>query len=198
VPAADWGGVAPVVSLRIDMRALMFGWEFSPHLTGGLATATVGLVKGLVRQGVAVTLVVPFPVSESPIPSLRLVSASRAVERVRRIAVPSPVAPYGTAERYVAEWEQAGPPPLGDAALLSDWRRLTTSDHLYYMCTKWFADGEVHKYFSPYDSPYDAYIALANVLQDLERRVAEAREAAMAALDHRETPPLFEEMACVA
>lgn len=62
-----------------------------------------------------------------------------------------------------------------DAALESAWRRLTTSDHLYYMCTKWFADGDVHKYFNPYATPYDAYIAFMNVLQDLERRLAPSR-----------------------
>jgi alpha-amylase len=59
---------------------------------------------------------------------------------------------------------------LGDPALLEQWRRLTTSDHVYYMCTKWFADGDVHKYFSPYDSPYDAFVAFMNVLEDLEQR----------------------------
>ena len=57
-----------------------------------------------------------------------------------------------------------------DAALLDDWRRLTTSDHLYYMCTKWFSDGDVHKYFSPYESPHDAFIAFMNVLDDVDRR----------------------------
>jgi alpha-amylase len=59
---------------------------------------------------------------------------------------------------------------LGDPHLLEQWRRLTTSDHVYYMCTKWFADGDVHKYFSPYESPYDAFIAFMNVLEDLEQR----------------------------
>ena len=59
---------------------------------------------------------------------------------------------------------------LGDPTLLEQWRRLTTSDHVYYMCTKWFADGDVHKYFSPYDSPYDAFVAFMNVLEDLEQR----------------------------
>ena len=49
-------------------------------------------------------------------------------------------------------------PSNRDEALLEDWRRLTASDHFYYMCTKYWADGDVHKYFSPYDSPYDAYI----------------------------------------
>ena len=58
--------------------------------------------------------------------------------------------------------------------ILRDWRRLTTSDHLYYMCTKWFADGDVHKYFSPYASPHDAFIAFMNVLDDLARRVEHA------------------------
>ncbi len=59
----------------------------------------------------------------------------------------------------------------GDPRLAEQWRRLTTSDHLYYMCTKWFADGDVHKYFSPYASPYDAFVAFMNVAQDLEQSV---------------------------
>ena len=59
---------------------------------------------------------------------------------------------------------------LNDPKLLLDWQKLTTSDHFYYMCTKWFNDGDVHKYFSPYDSPYDSFIAFMNVLQDLNLR----------------------------
>ena len=55
--------------------------------------------------------------------------------------------------------------------LLEDWRKLTTSDHFYYMCTKWFNDGDVHKYFNPYDSPYDGYIAFMNVINDLKLRI---------------------------
>lgn len=58
----------------------------------------------------------------------------------------------------------------GDPAMIDDWRRLTSSDHFYYMCTKFFADGDVHKYFSPYESPYEAYIAMLNVLSDLALR----------------------------
>ena len=60
----------------------------------------------------------------------------------------------------------------GDAQALEDFRRLTTSDHFYYMCTKFFADGDVHKYFSPYESPYEAHIAFMNALSDLSLRVA--------------------------
>ncbi|MEN9327248.1 MAG: hypothetical protein RI947_56 [Candidatus Parcubacteria bacterium] len=58
-----------------------------------------------------------------------------------------------------------------DRAIINDWRKLQTSDHFYYMCTKWFADGDVHKYFNPYESPYDAFISCMNVLQDLKLRV---------------------------
>ena len=58
----------------------------------------------------------------------------------------------------------------GDQWILEDWRKLTTSDHLYYMCTKYWADGDVHKYFSPYETPYDAYINFMNVLDNLRTR----------------------------
>lgn len=54
--------------------------------------------------------------------------------------------------------------------LLRIWRLLQTSDHFYYMCTKWFADGDVHKYFNPYDAPYDAFLNYMNVLQDVRSR----------------------------
>ncbi len=61
----------------------------------------------------------------------------------------------GAAVRYEADEEA-----------LSTWRRLLTSDHFYYMCTKWFADGDVHAYFSPYESPYEAFIYYMNALRD--------------------------------
>lgn len=51
--------------------------------------------------------------------------------------------------------------------LLDTARRLSTSDHLYYMCTKYFQDGDVHKYFSPYQSPEQAYIFYMNTLAHL-------------------------------
>ncbi|MBC8378681.1 MAG: alpha-amylase [Planctomycetes bacterium] len=54
--------------------------------------------------------------------------------------------------------------------LIADWRRMQTSDHFYYMCTKYFADGDVHKYFNPYESPYDSYINFMNVLSNLRER----------------------------
>lgn len=55
--------------------------------------------------------------------------------------------------------------------LMNDWRNLQTSDHVYYMCTKWFTDGDVHAYFSPYTSPYDAFIYFMNAVRDLRFRL---------------------------
>jgi alpha-amylase len=65
----------------------------------------------------------------------------------------------------------------GDEVLISDWRKLQTSDHFYYMCTKWFADGDVHKYFNPYESPYDAYINYMNILDSVRGRIAGHKKA---------------------
>jgi alpha-amylase len=56
-------------------------------------------------------------------------------------------------------------------SLLEKWRKLQTSDHFYYMCVKWFNDGDVHKYFNPYDDPYDAFMNFMNILEDLKIRL---------------------------
>ena len=62
-----------------------------------------------------------------------------------------------------------------DPKILRDWRFLQTSDHFYYMCTKWFSDGDVHKYFNPYESPYEAYLTFVNILNDLRFRLESKR-----------------------
>lgn len=67
---------------------------------------------------------------------------------------------------------------LHDAALLKEWRSLQTSDHFYYMSTKKGNDGGVHSYFSPYPSPYEAFINYMNVLTDFGLRVKIAKSAA--------------------
>ena len=56
----------------------------------------------------------------------------------------------------------------GDAELLDIWRKLTTSDHVYYMSTKFWGDGDVHAYFSPYESPYAAFMHFLDALRDVE------------------------------
>lgn len=60
----------------------------------------------------------------------------------------------------------------GDARIMEDFRRLTTSDHAYYMCTKYWNDGDVHAYFSAYDSPYEAFMYYMNVVRDLKYRLS--------------------------
>lgn len=60
---------------------------------------------------------------------------------------------------------------LGDDDIITDWQRLQASDHFYYMSTKWFSDGAVHKYANPYGNPYEAYINYMNVLSDFFIRV---------------------------
>ena len=72
---------------------------------------------------------------------------------------------------------------VNDPDLYEDWGHLQESDHFYYMCTKFFSDGEVHKYFNPYDTPYEAFINYMNVISDFQIRLDEKR----AALDVRET-----------
>jgi len=107
---------------------------------------------------------------------------------VARLDIPQPVS-WADAERDLTAWlgngmQRAAHDALyalapaaraagaaGQPELLEDWRRLSTSDHAYYVCTKWFSDGDVHKYFSPYATPYDAYITFMNVLDDLARRL---------------------------
>lgn len=124
--------------------------------------------------------------------SFRFVTASEALAACGQVSeglsVPSPVS-WADLERDTSAWdgnriqqsalqaifalEPATRAYRGahSERLLEDWRRLLTSDHVYYMSTKHWADGDVHKYFSPFDSPYDAYINYMNVLTDLALQV---------------------------
>ena len=67
---------------------------------------------------------------------------------------------------------------VNDPDLYEDWGHLQESDHFYYMCTKFFSDGEVHKYFNPYDTPYEAFINYMNVISDFQIRLDEKRVTA--------------------
>lgn len=60
-----------------------------------------------------------------------------------------------------------------DDQLIHDWRLLQASDHLYYLSTKWLDDGNVHAYFSPYDSPYDGFLHYMNAIRDIRYRIFE-------------------------
>ena len=56
----------------------------------------------------------------------------------------------------------------GDPHLVHIWRKLQTSDHFYYMCTKWFSDADVHNYFSHVKNPYEAFIMFMNCHRDFK------------------------------
>ena len=61
-----------------------------------------------------------------------------------------------------------------DEALWTDYGHLQESDHFYYMCTKFFSDGEIHSRFNPYATPYEAFINYMNVLSDFSIRLDNA------------------------
>lgn len=116
-------------------------------------------------------------------PDFDFVTPSEAADRYEPVAeldVPNAIS-WADAERDLTAWTgndmeldaiedvyALGKKVLGqgDRDSIRTWRRLQTSDHFYYMCTKWFSDGDVHKYFNPYGTPYDAYINYMNVLSD--------------------------------
>lgn len=72
---------------------------------------------------------------------------------------------------------------IDDDEIQRDWNYLQTSDHFYYMCTKFFSDGSVHSYFSHYETPYDAFINYMNVLSDFILRVKRKEEEVTVASD---------------
>jgi glycogen synthase len=66
------------------MRVLMFGWEFPPHITGGLGTACFGMTKGLMKNDVEVLFVVPKAYGDESQEAVRLVNASDVTIDVKR------------------------------------------------------------------------------------------------------------------
>lgn len=111
--------------------------------------------------------------------------ASAQLQPVATLSMPEPVS-WADAERNLTAWLgndlqdnafetlyklESKVKGCKDPQIQRDWRYLQTSDHFYYMCTKFFADGDVHKYFNPYQSPYQAYINYMNVLADFEQRI---------------------------
>lgn len=110
------------------------------------------------------------------------------LQPVSAISVPHPIS-WADEERDLTAWLgnelqdeafaklYAIAPIVGastNPAIQKDWLYLQTSNHFYYMCTKWFSAGEVHKYFNPYGSPYEAFINYMNVLSDFLIRAEDA------------------------
>lgn len=114
--------------------------------------------------------------------------AVRKCKAVAELEVPDPIS-WADEERDVSAWlgndlqreafnklyGQAEKLALvNDPVLWDDFGHLQESDHLYYMCTKFFSDGDVHKYFNPYDTPYEAFINYMNALSDFILRIDDA------------------------
>ena len=124
-------------------------------------------------------------------PDLEFVTPSRAAAKHRSVgdlSVPEPIS-WADEERDLSAWlgnelqqdaynklysleEKLS--LLDDEALWTDYGHLQESDHFYYMCTKFFSDGEVHSRFNPYATPYEAFINYMNVLSDFTIRVNNA------------------------
>jgi alpha-amylase len=108
-----------------------------------------------------------------------------SMQPVAPISVPSPIS-WADEERDITAWlgnelQTAAFEKLYELTdrvnkcdynqMKKDWIYLQSSDHFYYMCTKFFSDGAVHAYFNPYDTPYDAFMNYMNVLSDFEIRL---------------------------
>jgi alpha-amylase len=109
----------------------------------------------------------------------------KSIDPVGQIHVPHPIS-WADEERDLTAWlgnelqDEAfhnlyklydGVKEINSPEIWKDWLYLQTSDHFYYMCTKWFSDGDVHKYFNPYDSPYEAFVNYMNIFSDFMLRL---------------------------
>jgi alpha-amylase len=121
-------------------------------------------------------------------PALKFATPSEVIDDLQPISavsVPNPIS-WADEERDLTAWLGNGMQKeafeklynlsqqmakCSDTELIKDWNYLQVSDHFYYMSTKLFSDGEVHSYFNPFDSPYEAFINYMNVLSDFKIRL---------------------------
>jgi len=82
---------------------------------------------------------------------------------------------------------------VSDPGMIKDWHYLQASDHFYYMCTKFFSDGEVHKYFNPYENPYEAFINYMNILNDFSIRLDKVAPAGEVSKEIKSLKKIIEE-----
>lgn len=165
---AEWVAASPGDSLHVFLDYETFGehhaagtgiFDFLGHLPDALARHSVACVhpSTLAGRTPVDTFAAPEPVSWADQERDDSAWLGNRMQRAAHERV------YRLAERVRA---------TGDPWILECWRRLGTSDQCYYMSTKRFSDGEVHRYFSPHESPYDAFVSFMNVMSDLERRCA--------------------------
>jgi glycosyltransferase involved in cell wall biosynthesis len=107
---------------RMKIKVLMFGWEFPPHVTGGLGMACYGLTRSLARANVDVTFVLPRPLEHlDQHDFLRVVFAGGSnTSRIRKRYVRTLLAPYMTSESYEQYLERLKKTPMDYALSLID------------------------------------------------------------------------------
>lgn len=138
-------------------RVLMFGWEFPPFKTGGLGTACYGLTKGLARQGVEVTFVMPVAPENASTEFVKLIGANKLGKNLKIIEVPSMLAPYQSAEQYAADYA-----PLNAKGLYG--RNIYAEAKRFGMIAKTIARREKHDVIHAHDwMTYEAGIEARNV-----------------------------------
>ena len=94
------------------MRVLMFGWEFPPHIAGGLGTACEGIVKGLAYNGVESIFVMPSASGDEDQSATRIINASDVavesftgtvdefLDKVKFVHIDSNLIPYADPEEF--------------------------------------------------------------------------------------------------
>jgi alpha-amylase len=142
-------------------------------------------------------------------PAFNFITPTEAAERyfpLSKISVPNAIS-WADTERDLSAW--LGNPMQdtsveaiyaftkavlnsGDENLIHTWRKLQTSDHFYYMCTKFWSDNDVHKYFSAYEAPHDAYAIMNNIICDLEIRLKRVEGATLPTMTDISSPTLLE------
>ena len=125
-------------------------------------------------------------INKTPFSFMTVSEVADSYQPVSLLHVPSPIS-WADEERDLTAWmgnelQTAAVTKLysmsdrvtrcNSEALLRDWVYLQSSDHFYYMSTKFFSDGAVHAYFNPYENPYQAFMNYMNVLSDFELRLA--------------------------
>jgi alpha-amylase len=124
-------------------------------------------------------------IKKTPFRFMTPTEIAESLQPISVISIPSPIS-WADEERDITAWhgnelQIAALDKLyslankvekcNDELIKKDWDYLQSSDHFYYMATKFFSDGAIHAYFNPYESPYDAFINYMNILSDFELRL---------------------------
>lgn len=124
-------------------------------------------------------------IKKTPFKFMTPTEIADSMQPISAISIPTPIS-WADEERDITAWQgnelqvaaleklyslAAKVEKCEDQQIRKDWMYLQSSDHFYYMATKFFSDGAVHAYFNPYETPYDAFMNYMNVLSDFEIRL---------------------------